>query len=112
MIEIEENQFVLYSYKESKLQQVQFIDNTINIRKEVDEIYAWDIAVTQDCHILLLIGWDLYCLTDNGKLMKLPLKTAYQYIDDLLCIHVNNENQIIVGSKLDTYTDEKEECLA
>ncbi|CAC5378968.1 unnamed protein product [Mytilus coruscus] len=89
MLKIEENQYVLYSHIENKLQQVQFIDKTINIQKEVNNVVASDIAS------------NLYCLTDNGKLMRLPLCTNCQYSDDLICIHVNNENQIVVGSKFD-----------
>ncbi|VDH99580.1 Hypothetical predicted protein [Mytilus galloprovincialis] len=101
MLEIDEKKYVLYSSVEKKLQLVQFISNAINIQKEIIDIVVSDIAVSKDSRILLLIKSDLYCLTDTGKLKKLELGTAYEDLDSVQCIHLNNENQIVVGSKFD-----------
>ncbi|VDI53476.1 Hypothetical predicted protein [Mytilus galloprovincialis] len=98
MLEIEENQYVLYSSVENKVQQVQFINKTINVQLEVDDVEASDIAVTKDRHTLLLIESYVYCLTDNCELIQLTLGMACEDLRYVQCINVNNENQIVVGS--------------
>ncbi|VDI38047.1 Hypothetical predicted protein [Mytilus galloprovincialis] len=99
IIETKENQYVLYSSVENKLQQVQFIHNTISILKEVNDIEARDIAVSKYSGVILLTMSGVYCLSDTGKLGKLILGTDCENWQEEQCIHVNNENQMVVGSQ-------------